>query len=334
MAFMKRFFGKSADDDSSEEKGSTSPTSEENNTSNTLESEPTAPVLPSPSSNADVVTSLLDGATRPLPPEVQTASMSGHMTFGQTTDVGMVRNNNQDSAYTFFSMSNTVEELPDFGLFIVADGMGGHSDGEKASSITVRQVAKNALETIYLPMIHNNNQHDADRPPVSELLALAVKSANDAVLQDVPDGGTTLTAVLVIGEWSYIAHVGDSRAYLVTKEGVEQLTRDHSLVQRLIELNQLTPESREDYPQRNVLYRAVGQNETLEVDTITRRLPAQASILICSDGLWGVISNNQIRELIATSSTPQDACDKLVALANTMGSTDNITAVIVKMPVR
>lgn len=277
--------------------------------------------------------SVMDGATRQLTGDLLTSpTLAGKLLFGQTSDTGMVRQNNQDSAFSFFAVSDTNEQLPSFGLFVVADGMGGHHDGEKASSLATRVIGKYVIERAYLTMLAGEDLHDADRPPMSELLTNAVRAANDAVMKQIPDGGTTVTAVIVMGEWAYIAHVGDSRAYVVTKEGAEQITRDHTLVQRLIELNQITIEEGNEHPQKNVLYRAIGQNESVEIDTMSRRLPPNASLLLCSDGLWGFVSNVQMREVVATSHSPQEACDKLVALANALGSTDNITAVIVKMP--
>jgi len=127
--------------------------------------------------------------------------------------------------------------------------------------------------------------------------------------------------------------VGDSRVYLITKEnGVEQITRDHSLVQRLIELDQLTREEANVHPQKNVLYRALGQSDSLEVDALTRRLPPNSKIMLCSDGLWNMLNEDEIGEISLKSTNPQEACDKLVALANTHGGTDNITAIILQIP--
>jgi serine/threonine protein phosphatase PrpC len=273
---------------------------------------------------------IADGATRPLPPETAIASSNEHVTFGQTTDVGMVRNNNQDSSFTFVSVSRNANQRPDFGLFIVADGMGGHHDGEKASAITTHVVAEYITTHIYLPILSGEN--DADRVPITEAMISAVQKANAEVITRVPDGGTTLTAVAVIGDLAYVVHVGDSRVYLVTKDGIEQMTRDHSLVQRLIELDQLTREEASSHPQKNVLYRALGQNESLEVDALTRRLPPNSRLMLCSDGLWNMVSETEIQEITMSHTNPQEACDKLVALANMYGGSDNITAFMLRVP--
>lgn len=293
---------------------------------------PTAPFSDSvsalPVSGGD--SGIPDGVTRPLPLETVISTRNERITFGQSTDVGMVRSNNQDTVLSFFFSSRSSEDRPDFGLFVVADGMGGHQDGEKASAMTARTVASYVTSNIYLPMLADNGA--VDQPPIAETLIAAVQKANADVIAKVPDGGTTLTAVAVIGDLAYVVHVGDSRVYLITRDGVEQITRDHSLVQRLIELDQLTPEEVVDHPQKNVLYRALGQSETLEVDTITRRLPPNSRLLLCSDGLWNQVTEPEISEIAMGHYSPQEACDKLVALANTRGGTDNITAILLHIP--
>lgn len=272
-----------------------------------------------------------DGQTRPLPndpvPEITT---SQHVLFAQATDVGMVRSNNQDAALSFFSATRSVENRPDFGLFAIADGMGGHHDGEKASALAVRVLLNELLATLYIPML--NGTHQANETPTTELLVESALKANAAVIRQVPEGGTTLTALTIIGDLAYIAHVGDSRIYLMVGDRVEQLTRDHSLVQRLIELDQLTPAEAADHPQKNVLYRALGQTETLEVDIVTRRLTPHSRLLICTDGLWNLAEDRELREIIMKNGDPQTACDQLVALANSRGGVDNITVILLHIP--
>jgi serine/threonine protein phosphatase PrpC len=325
MGFLRNLFNKP---DGNEDK------SDEIKTSPSLPAEEkTSPYEPTnimPSFNTEGQTAKFDGVTRELQPEPENPYANGHPNIGYLSDVGMVRDNNEDAAFTFFSSATVADGIPDFGLFVIADGMGGHQMGERASGLAVKVVAKYIMEKIYLPLITDGD--DGDRPPMAEILIAAVKNANEAVMKAIADGGTTLTIMVLLGDWGHFAHVGDSRAYLITKENAEQITRDHSLVQRLIELNQLSVEESREHPQRNVLYRAIGQNETIEVDTLSRRLPANSSILLCSDGLWDVVSNHQIREVIATAINPQVASEKLVALATTQGSTDNVTAIVLKMP--
>ena len=286
--------------------------------------------LPIPPAEVMPPMNIGDGITRPLPPETVISSSNEHLLFGQATDVGMVRTNNQDAVFSFVSTSRSSQQRPDFGLFVVADGMGGHHDGEKASAITASMVASYITHHIFLPML--NSDDDTERVPVTESMIAAVQKANADIITKVPDGGTTLTAVAVIGDLAYVAHVGDSRIYLVTKDNIEQITRDHSLVQRYVELNLLTREEASVHAQKNVLYRALGQSETLEVDALTRRLPPNAKLMLCSDGLWNLVTEEEIADIVSKHSNPQEACDKLVALANAHGGTDNITVIILRIP--
>jgi PPM family protein phosphatase len=271
------------------------------------------------------------GSTKQLPPLESSPKLGKHAVFGLGSDVGMVRNNNQDSMFTMFSATVSVESQPDFGLFIVADGMGGHHDGERASAIAVRIIAKHVVDNFYRSLVGATSP-DADRPIISEVLSEAFQKANETVSGEIPEGGTTVTAAALLGDLVYIAHVGDSRAYMITSEAIEQITRDHSLVQRLIELDQLTPEEAAAHPQRNVLYRAIGQSENLEVDVLTHRLPANARLLLCSDGLWNQVTEQNLLQIVQSSKSPQEACDHLITLANDRGGPDNITVVLVQVP--
>lgn len=270
-----------------------------------------------------------DGVTQPLAQETIIGPKSDFITFGQVSDVGLVRTNNQDAAYSFFAKSDSVDKRPGFGLFVIADGMGGHHDGEKAAAIAAKVVSSHVMTRIYTPFL--TGDIDEDAPPLSETLLDAVQKANKEVIRQVTDGGTTTTAVIVVGGLAHFAHVGDSRAYLITQDGVEQITRDHSLVQRLIEIDQLTPEEATTHPQRNVLYRALGQTEALEVDIMTRRLPADSRLLLCSDGLWGLVDERSLFDIAMNTRDPQQACEKLVALANTQGGIDNITVILLNI---
>jgi protein phosphatase len=137
----------------------------------------------------------------------------------------------------------------------------------------------------------------------------------------------------VFGDQLTIAHVGDSRAYTIKPDGrMEALTRDHSLVKRLEELGQLTAEEAAVHPQRNVLYRALGQGEPFDAEVTTSPLPKSGYLLICSDGLWGVISNDTIFNLISIAPSPAAACQFLVTAANTAGGPDNISAILIRLP--
>ncbi len=270
--------------------------------------------------------------TRPLSPfEPVSAKPGQRLRFGQRSDVGMVRGNNQDSMFGMVISSASTDAMPDIGMFVVADGMGGHQEGERASAITVRTVSKVVLRDL-VGTVLDQRMGDPNQPSVIEILREAVRAANRAVSEEIPEGGTTVTALVSVGELAYIAHVGDSRCYLVTDDGMEQVTRDHSLVQRLIELDQLTPEEAAEHPQRNVLYRAIGQSETLDVDVITRRLPPGGQVLLCSDGLWNMVPEPLLFEIIRKHDDPQTACNELVQIANERGGPDNVTMIIIRVP--
>lgn len=272
------------------------------------------------------------GITRPLPEEATTTGQNGHILYGQASDTGMVRTNNQDSALSFYYASNTYEEHPDFGVFIVADGMGGHKEGEKASSITASEVMKDIFKTVFMPMI-SGEEMTSERLTIREALQQSIQKANEIVRKEVKDGGTTITAVVVLGDQAHIGHVGDSRAYVLANgSDLEQITRDHSVVQRLLELDKINQEEAEQHDQRNVLYRAIGQNEDVEPDIMRRRLESNTYMLLCSDGLWGIVDEADMKEIILQTENPQEACNKLIAMANTNGGNDNITVILLKIP--
>jgi serine/threonine protein phosphatase PrpC len=254
------------------------------------------------------------------------------LTVGIAQHTGRVRTHNEDVLLVFTGELAGLESMPNFGLFVVADGMGGHALGERASGIAARTVAREALTAI-LPFLLANPDSDPDRPSLLEIMEQAMNAANRAVFAGVPEGGgTTLTCALLIGEQLVLSHVGDSRAYLITPDSFEQLTRDHSLVQRLQELGQLSAAEAAVHPQRNVLYRAVGQGDGLEVDVESHRVPPGGALLLCSDGLWGLVPNDRLQSIIRQAPDLQAACEGMVAAANGAGGPDNITAVMVQLP--
>ena len=252
------------------------------------------------------------------------------LTYGIASDVGIVRDNNEDACFGMQWQSITVDNRPDFGLFIVADGMGGHLDGERASGVAVQTLAATLLESIYVPMLKNFKAGNS--PTIMEALVSASEKANRAVIKRVPGGGTTLSAVAIVGNLAYLVHVGDSRAYLMHENKIEQLTTDHTLVQRLIAMQELTEEEAENYPQKNVLYRAIGQNEKLKLERLIRTLPSGGQVLLCTDGLWDVLDDDTIRDVSTDADSPQEACDRLVRIANERGASDNITVIIFRLP--
>lgn len=250
---------------------------------------------------------------------------------GFAQSVGKQRNHNEDALFTLTTaLVSDTRQIP-FGLYIIADGMGGHQHGEVASAVAIRAMAGYVIRELYLPLFNT-----VDRPPrfsVQETMEKGVEEANEAVLRKDLGGGTTLTAALVVGERLTIAHVGDSRAYLIDMDrNIEVLTRDHSFVNRLIELGQITQQEAAVHPQRNVLYRALGQGEPFVPDIITAPLPHPGYLMICSDGLWGVVEQQVILDNIFSAPTPELACRTLAELANAAGGPDNISVILVQMP--
>jgi protein phosphatase len=253
------------------------------------------------------------------------------LVVGTARSVGKQRDHNEDSLYALTAtVAGNTATIP-FGIYIIADGMGGHQHGEVASEVAVRAMSKYLLNKLYDPIFGVTPETPQDS--LQEIMQHGVVEAHQAVVRQAPGGGTTLTAVVVLGNRMTIAHVGDSRAYAVYLDGRMQiLTRDHSLVKRLEELGQITPEEAEIHPQRNVLYRALGQGDPFEPDVTTAPLPQPGYVLICSDGLWGLISDAEMFRLIANAPSPHRACQMLVDAANSAGGHDNITAILVRMP--
>jgi PPM family protein phosphatase len=250
---------------------------------------------------------------------------------GCAQSVGKQRDHNEDALFTLTTtLASDTRQIP-FGLYIIADGMGGHQHGEVASALAIRAMAGHIIRELYLPLLNL-----IERPPrhsLQETMEIGVEEANQAVLKKDMGGGTTLTATLILGDRLTIAHVGDSRAYLIDMErNIETLTRDHSLVKRLVELGQISPAEAAVHPQRNVLYRALGQGEPFVPDIITAPLPHPGYLLLCSDGLWGVVEQEEIIDIIFTTPHPEQACQKLVEVANSAGGPDNISAILVRMP--
>ncbi len=242
-------------------------------------------------------------------------------------DVG-ARERNEDSCLVFSSEAGGHFTMLPFGLYIVADGMGGHTNGHVASRIASRAAAHYILNKIYLPLLQAVGPPQV---PIQEVLLDAVQVANTAVFEDdlEVDSGTTLTIALVLGRRLHVAHVGDSRLYLLADGKLEQISNDHSLVQRLQDVGTLTAEEATMYRYRNVLLRAVGQGEEVEVDTYMRRLPEQGKLLLCSDGLCGFVTDDVIQQVLDQAVSLPQLVDDLYEAALAAQSNDNVTAVVV-----
>jgi protein phosphatase len=219
---------------------------------------------------------------------------------GARTDVGRVRKGNEDSFKA---------EEP---LFAVADGMGGHQGGEVASSLALETIGKGGgpLEQ----MVREANE------------AVYRRAAGDPGLSGM---GTTLTALRADGDVLRMAHVGDSRAYMLRDGRLQRLTKDHTVVQRLVDEGKLTAQEAEIHPQRSILTRALGVDESLQVDQGAIEPRPGDRLLLCSDGLTGMVDEERITRLLTENPDPQAAADTLVTAANDAGGQDNITAVVI-----
>src|SRR5688572_23311127 len=224
--------------------------------------------------------------------------------FGDRTDVGRGRPENEDS--------HLVD--PDDGLYAVADGMGGHRAGEVASATAI-----DALKSAYL------GGQRLDQAVGAANAAVFAKAAEDASLRGM---GTTLTAIALHDSTAELGHVGDSRAYLMRDGTVTQVTEDHSLVEQLVREGRLTPEEAQNHPQRAIITRALGIDADVAVDTYRIDLEPGDRLMICSDGLTNMLSDDTIAQTLRRHADPQQAADTLVDMANQAGGDDNITVIL------
>jgi PPM family protein phosphatase len=225
---------------------------------------------------------------------------------GVRSDIGRSRDRNEDSYL--------VREP----LFVVADGMGGHRGGDVASSMTLE-----TLKDMPLP--------DEDR---LHALVEEIKKANHAVLErgeadrNLRGMGTTVTGILAEDAKAHVVHVGDSRAYLLRDGVLQQLTEDHTLVQRMVREGRITRDQANTHPQRSILTRALGVDQDVDVEQLTLDIHPGDRVLLATDGLTGMIGEDRIREILEGEADPQAACDRLVDAANQAGGEDNITVIV------
>jgi protein phosphatase len=232
------------------------------------------------------------------------------------THMGMVRPSNEDSV---FVSAEPIGLLPN--LFIIADGMGGHKGGGTASKLAI---------SCFCEHIRSSGSLE----DTLDILTSAALEANESVLsqgsqnQELSGMGTTLTACSIGDGKAYIVHIGDSRAYLVTQETITQLTNDHSYVNEMVKAGQLTQNEAREHPRKNVLTRVLGISSEMSADGYVTLTEPGSVILLCSDGLYNMVPEEEIKSLINTSEDPAAA---LVAAANAAGGTDNISAVVISV---
>ena len=232
------------------------------------------------------------------------------------TDVGVVRSGYEDSFLLDCAK----------GLFIVADGMGGHAAGEVASEMAVHIVAKE------LGSLRGLSDGEA-----AARMRSAIRKANAAIFdrtlaeQDKRGMGTTTTVMVLFSRRYLIGQVGDSRAYLLREGELLQLTKDHSYVQEQVDAGLLTPEQARTHPYSNVITRCVGANEDVAPDVYFGNLEQGDVVLLASDGLTGMLEDNQIATIMGAEDNPEGAVNKMIADANRRGGLDNITAIVVRV---
>ena len=293
--------------------------------------------------------------------------MSIKLTAADKTDVGKQREQNEDSVYKRVETSNE----GDYGLFIVADGMGGYQAGEVASRLAVERISKTLglffdpiadqptiklqLEEAQPPTdpdatIQINSRRPVDNtqktiklpemasaPSDEQRIRDAIQAANDDIIrygEQHPAArglGSTLTMALVLNNRAYIANVGDSRTYRLQHGKLEPITKDHSLVAKLVETKQIEPEEVYSHPQRNVIYRSLGAGrKRVEVDIFHISLEPGDTLLLCCDGLWEMVRRPVLERELNANTSPQSICDRLIELANANGGEDNISAIVVQ----
>lgn len=234
------------------------------------------------------------------------------------SDIGKVRESNQDCFAVSVDGAQPV-------WAVVCDGMGGANGGYYASNTAVGAFSHGmdiSFEGLKSKQIEN-------------VMCEAVKNANQSVYKtsleqpELSGMGTTLVAAVVLGDGAHIVHVGDSRAYLIGGDKISRLTTDHSVVQQLVELGQITEEEARVHPEKNMITRAVGVKEDVSADASSVKLRKNDAILLCSDGLSNLVEEEEMRDIVAT--TPhEEAAELLISLALSRGGADNITAVIIK----
>jgi protein phosphatase len=252
---------------------------------------------------------------------------------GRATDKGLVRRHNEDNLLTLELNASGCPQEPFFGLYAVADGVGGQDDGEVASDMALRALSASILKSVLLPEFENKPSI-VHSEPLKTVLHDCVQAANHLVFsksQGTDTGmGTTLAAMLVFGDKALIANVGDSRIYLLRNNILKQVTTDHSLVAEMVAAGELTQEETYTHPRRNVITRCLGMSDEINIDLFTGELIPGDLFLICSDGLWEMVRDVEIQAIISESPNPQSACERLVEAANKNGGLDNISAVIVR----
>lgn len=249
-------------------------------------------------------------------------------TFGWLLDKGQSRLNNEDSLGATKINRPSGEGQESIGLYVIADGVGGRRDGEKASQL--------AVETVMDAMLKKLGDDRDDESSRGWLRAAALMANRQIRLShsDFSKSATTLLIAMVMEQTVHIANVGDSRAYILSGDELRQITKDHTLTQMLVDSGVITEEQAENHPHRHALSQAVGSHDKIDVDVFTEKLKIDDNLLLCSDGLYGAVSDDDIKKIIKEADTTQSASEKLTKAANDAGGPDNIAVVVIQIKAR
>ena len=247
---------------------------------------------------------------------------------GRRSHHGKVRTLNEDSLLSIEHRTIQLGTIHPCGLFAIADGMGGHAAGDLASRLVINTIAQKALSGIVAlqkPEFENYSNWLKDTVQRSNQVVYEArqKAGNDM--------GSTLVLCLLIDSQVYLTHQGDSRVYLVNQDSIQQLTTDHSLVQHMVSTGQISEDEARFHPQRNVIYRSLGDKTIAEVDCISQQLFPHDRLLLCSDGLTNLLNDTQLHQIVMQASSPQAACDRLIEAANSAGGEDNISVILIEV---
>src|SRR6266702_1991608 len=290
-----------------------------------MDDQPTLPIFPSGNSSIDMETTL------PSFNVEQHLGRNMSLFVGTRSDPGIKRKHkpNEDSLFAAQGERANNSQTQHFGLFVVADGMGGHSNGQDASRLAIQTIVNSMLPRLssYEPLNEN---------ALVNVLVDGVQEANAAVHQHNmelrADMGTTMTAALVVGDMAYVANVGDSRTYLYREpQGLRKVTNDHSVVASLVEAGIIKPDDIYTHPKRNQIYRSLGEKPVIDVDSFTVQLQPGDKLLLCSDGLWDMVRDPLIQQVMAQVPDPAQTGNALIKAALDGGGEDNVSVIVVSV---
>jgi serine/threonine protein phosphatase PrpC len=262
-----------------------------------------------------------------------------HLEVASDSDAGDIRRSDPNEDSTLVMLFQRIHESTStpLGVFIIADGMGGHDNGQLASRLAVSTIAERISRDLLLAPLTGENAGESvnpfDEDQLVGLLQGAVEDANAAICKvnqrDKTDMGSTITGCMIVGDYAYILNVGDSRTYMTRGDQIYRLTTDHSLVQQLVAGGLIEPDDVYTHPQRSQIFRSLGDKLNVQVDIFKQQLHPGDKLLCCCDGVWEMIRDPQLESILNTATDPQSACTHLIEAANANGGEDNISAVVV-----